>query len=1019
MSTASLASLDQFESSLQNIFFRDFGFSEATESDRHLPGSAISPHLFNDSLLDGLQCGVLVTDMRSPDSPIVFANEGFYQLTGYSEAEVIGRNCRFLQGIDTDRQQVKALRLAIEQQKPFDGVLINYRKDGKPFWNRLQLFPGFDANGVLSFYLGIQNDVSEEMKAKDENRRMEKLLQIAPCVMLRVEIDDGGGVNIRYVSESVRAVLGIDADAFSMLPDGLLACVAEGEKTWVKQRISVSAGRKSCVKLDFRAAALSGKEIQWLRLELVPDVTDGNWYGHLIDITSDYLHRQQLESAAQLFLQNEAGIMITDTVGNITDVNAAFTRITGYSQDEAKGQPASLLRSGLHSSSFYAQIWQSLRENRYWKGQIRNRRKSGEVYKQSVEINSITDGDGLPTHYVAHFTDISGGDLNAAQVNSILNFDQLTGLPNRVRFLELLRSACAQATQCDRRVAVCVVDIDGFLALNRVIGEEGCDALLCKIADALLDSSRFGDTVARSHGDEFLIMMTDFTRESEVYHRLMSTLQALRTPFMIGDKVIDVNASVGCAIFPDDNVDHDRLLRHAGEAMMDAKRKGGARALFFDPVIERERSSRERMNRAAMDGLLNGEFSFYYQPVVSLRTGEVHGFEALARWQHPERGLILPGEFLPCFADADALLKFGAWTLREAFEQVSQLRALGFPQYLAININVDPIFFTSASFLGLLDTLLLAYPNVLGSDFTLEILESSNFAGYEEIRKVALRCRELGIKVALDDFGTGFSSLSHLTKFPVDVLKIDQSFIRGLLDGAENMMITEGVLQLTRLFGLSSVAEGVENSLIGTALVHMGCEFAQGFGIARPMPLADLKSWLSGWMPPASWRLAAQSNVPQNEWMLVAGHLKIMRLDSRLARLRSSSDWRALQQTLTGTPMSEIYGELCYWLKHQGYRYYQHSDRYVKLLEAVRSYFDVLKDLVNQRIVSPDDPCELIVEAVQESFEQYIQAYIQFVSFTYGRCSHDREASPLIYSNRIVDGTARDQLLLDMFGILE
>jgi diguanylate cyclase (GGDEF)-like protein/PAS domain S-box-containing protein len=572
----------------------------------------------------------------------------------------------------------------------------------------------------------------------------------------------------------------------------------------------------------------------------------------VIDRSADF---KKLQLAASVFTHTHEGITITDATGNIIDVNDAFTDITGYSREEAIGQNPRMLNSGLHRPEFYAAMWNSINATGHWAGEIWNRKKNGEVYAELLTISAVFDDSGIVQHYVALFSDITATKNHQQQLERLANYDLLTDLPNRLLFSDRLNQSIIQSQRRGLSIAVAYLDLDGFKAINDFNGHEVGDKILVAVAQLIQNVLREGDTLARMGGDEFVMVLVDLKKPQDCGPLLERILSALTDdPIEVDEVAHRISASIGVALYPQDEVDADILLRHADQAMYQAKQAGKNRYHIFDieqdAAIQTQRENLENI-RVALD---QREFVLYYQPKVNMRSGDVIGAEALIRWQHPQRGLLFPITFLPIIENHRLGLDVGEWVLDTALQQMTEWHNLGLDIPVSVNISASQL--QSSRFMSRLADLLAAYPDLQPHSLELEVLETSALEDLEQVSEIMYACMEIGVDFALDDFGTGYSSLTYLKRLPVEVLKIDQSFIRDMLDDRNDLAIVEGVIGLARAFRRQAIAEGVETVAHGVQLLAMGCEQAQGYVIARPMPAAELHEWASDWRPNGEWASA-------------------------------------------------------------------------------------------------------------------------------------------------------------------
>jgi diguanylate cyclase (GGDEF)-like protein len=430
--------------------------------------------------------------------------------------------------------------------------------------------------------------------------------------------------------------------------------------------------------------------------------------------------------------------------------------------------------------------------------------------------------------------------------------DPLTHLPNRVLLADRMKQTLAQTQRSQRLLAIAYLDLDDFKPVNDSLGHETGDLLLTMVAQRLKEQTRAGDTVCRLGGDEFALLLTDLTTIEECTQTIERLLAAIAAPYRFDHQSTQISASVGLTIYPFDDADPDTLMRHADQAMYIAKQSGRNCFHLFDAALDRQVQERHS-NRARIEAALpRDEFVLYYQPKVDMRSGVVVGAEALVRWQHPDEGLLPPGKFLPEIEDTDFSIPFGEWVIATAIAQMATWHAAGLS--LKIGVNISPRHLQSPTFAERLAALLACHPEVPPTSLELEVVESAALEDVVRVAQVIDSCHALGVTFALDDFGTGYSSLSYFKRLHVDVLKIDQSFVRDLLTDEEDHAIVEGVISLTRTFKRQVVAEGVETAEIGAALLALGCSIAQGYGIARPMPANALPGWIATWRPDPLWR---------------------------------------------------------------------------------------------------------------------------------------------------------------------
>jgi len=586
--------------------------------------------------------------------------------------------------------------------------------------------------------------------------------------------------------------------------------------------------------------------------------------------------RHQREADARLatsvFRHAHEGVLITDAQGVIRDVNQAFSDITGYAREEVIGRNPRLLGSGRHPPAFYQAMWGTLLARGHWSGEVWNRHKNGELFAEQLTLSAVRDGRGRIRHLVGFMLDITRQKEHQSQLEHMAHYDRLTGLPNRLLLSDRMQQAMARSQRNGMRLAVAYLDLDGFKSINDSYGHDMGDKVLQKVSELMRQSLREGDTLARLGGDEFVAIFESLPHASDSRPCIERLLAAASQRIEFSPHRLKVSASVGVALYPQpDEVEADQLLRQADQAMYQAKLAGKNRSHFFDLEQDIGLRGRHAEVQRIRQALAQSELVLHYQPRVQMRSGAAIGAEALIRWQHPERGLLAPGVFLPLIENDPLICELGCWVIDAALKQIGLWQRAGL--HLPVGVNVAPYHLLHPDFVQQLRHLLAQHPQVDPTLLELEIVESSALVDLDQALAVIKDCHELGLRMALDDFGTGYSSLTYLKRLPVQTLKIDQSFVRDMLCDSDDLAILEGVIGLAKVFRRDLVAEGVETHEHGRLLLQLGCECAQGYGIARPMPASDILPWLQRWRPPAFWQCTATL---EPQWLpLVYGGVEV------------------------------------------------------------------------------------------------------------------------------------------------
>lgn len=659
----------------------------------------------------------------------------------------------------------------------------------------------------------------------------------------------------RYISPSCEAVSGYSPDDFLADPPLMTRIVHPDDRHLYAEHFHRVTVDGALERLDYRILTKNG-EYRWISHVCQP-VYDGAGQPLGVrasnrDITGRKQAEEKLHVAANVFTHAREGIMITAADGTIIDVNDTFSQITGFDREEVLGKTPRILNSGRQGEAFYTAMWRDLTENGYWHGEIWNRRKNGEVYAEMETISAVRDVKGKIRQYVALFSDVTALKAYEKQLEYLAHYDALTTLPNRVLLADRLRQEMAQAKRRGKCLAVAYLDLDDFKTVNDRHGHAAGDQVLMTLTARMQQALREGDTLARLGGDEFVAVMLDLADVTASVPVLTRLLAAAALPVQVDDRVVGISASLGVTFYPQtETVDADQLLRQADQAMYQAKLAGKNRFHVFDPEHDRSvRGLHERTDRVHR-ALAEGEFVLYYQPKVNMRTGTVVGVEALIRWQDPEKGLLLPGAFLPVIEDSPLAVEIGEWAIDTALTQMETWHAAGLD--IPVSVNVGARHLQQENFVDRLRALLAAHPDLMPGCLELEVLETSALRDLARISQVIEACREIGVNFALDDFGTGYSSLTYLKILPVTLIKIDRSFVRGMLEQPDDLAILEGVLGLATAFRLQVIAEGVETEGHGEVLLRLGCELGQGFHIACPMPAAEVLGWSAAWRPDQSW----------------------------------------------------------------------------------------------------------------------------------------------------------------------
>ncbi|WP_240141499.1 EAL domain-containing protein [Nitrosomonas sp. HPC101] len=556
---------------------------------------------------------------------------------------------------------------------------------------------------------------------------------------------------------------------------------------------------------------------------------------------------EALRLSATVFESIHEGVVITDMEPRIIAVNQAYTRITGYDEAYVLGRNPKIIKSGLHDKAFYQAMWSTLRTTGHWSGEVWNRRRNGEIYPQWLTISAVYDAsrrdEDNPCNYVGVFTDISQIKQSEAQLAQLAHYDPLTSLPNRLLVQSQLHHAVEQARRHDLLISVLYIDLDRFKNVNDSLGHPVGDELLIKLAERMKERVREEDTLARLGGDEFLLVLENVCDPGDPAFVAQSLISLLASPFVLpSGHEIFINASIGISLFPDDASSATELIQHADMAMYQAKKEGRNTYRYHTTALSIAANERLIMENRLRYALAAGELVLHYQPVVDARTGYVVGVEALVRWQSPGEAMVPPGKFISIAEETGLIVPLGEWVLRSACQQARAWMDAGLPPLvMAVNLSVRQ--FQSENLVGMVRRIL--EETQLPADYLeLELTESMFMEHAEQSIETLNKLKALGVYLAIDDFGTGYSSLIYLKRFPIDKLKIDQSFVRDLADDPSDREIAATIIAMARGLKLGVLAEGIESEQQLAFLRLHDCDYYQGHLFHRPVPAAELEAWL-------------------------------------------------------------------------------------------------------------------------------------------------------------------------------
>ena len=774
------------------------------------------------------------------DGQCVMANPSFAEMIGGTEEQMLSQDFRSLSswrisGLLGLAESVLTTGLEVEHEIQLTTTF------GRRLWLHCQL-SRFISEGEPHLLL-MFHDVSEERQIKEalleRERNFRTLAENVPDNIIRCDLEG----RVLFVNKTLENLLGLAAEEMlgktghENFPDGRFAAL-----DLAMQRVGATGESTDFEQIVPGPNGAPGYHL----IRIVPEPgptglpTSVLAVGH--DVTKQRTTEEQLRLAASVFQNSAEGVVVTDASSTIVSVNPAFTEITGYSEAEAVGQKPSLLRSDRHEPEFYRTMWEELAKVGRWKGEIWNRRKGGEAYLEWLTINRIDDDAGKPIRYVSVFHDITEIRRKDERIRHLAFHDALTGLPNRALMQDRLQHALARAQREGGRLSVTFMDLDRFKAINDGLGHDVGDLLLQEVASRIKGRLRAVDTVARMGGDEFVVLMEDLDKAGDCACLAQELIAEISRPMKLRGHDVQVGASMGMAFFPEDGADALELMKHADLAMYAAKSAGRNTYRFFQPEMMEQTSQRLTMEIDLRRAIASNELELHYQPKVDLATVKPLGVEALVRSRHPTRGLLPPSDFIPLAEESGLIVTLGNWVLDEVCRQSAEWQARGLEIKIAINVSAKQL--DDGDLVDRVSALTVRH-GILPTGLEIELTESAVMANPEGVIGLFGRLRDMGVTVAVDDFGTGYSSLAYLRRLPIDVLKVDSSFVMNADRDEEDAQIVKTIVALGQTLKLTVVAEGIETHRQAELLRAIGCDIAQGYLYSRPLRAQEVEEWLT------------------------------------------------------------------------------------------------------------------------------------------------------------------------------
>ena len=789
------------------------------------------------------------------DTKCHYFNQTWLDFTGRSLAEEQGNGwTRGVHSEDFDR----CVRTYLEHfavRTPFEMEYRLRRHDGEYRWIIDAGRPIYARNGEFAGYIGSCLDITDRRNTEAELRDREQHMRTLLSAM-------GEGVILRDATGRVQSYNAAAAELLGLSPqemadwqteDGRLRYFDENGDIFPPRHIpslrALASGKPKTGTLGIERPAGSRR---WLWINAMPvfDDESGELRGvvsTLADITLGREHEEQRRLALTVFRNSVEAIIVTDAEERILSVNQAFTEVTGYAAEDVIGKTPRLLGSGTHGREFYEAMWRDLRILGVWKGEIQDRRKDGSLYPASLSISTVRDSNGRITHYVAVFSDITERKASEARIAYLAQHDALTGLPNRALLQDRLDQALAHATRQGKRIALMFLDLDRFKTINDSLGHLTGDKLLQGVAGRLRQCVRETDTVSRQGGDEFIIVLTGVDSPDEAGRVAAKILDQLDAAFDVDGQQLRTSFSIGIALFPEDGHDPETLMKNADTAMYHAKESGRNTYRFFDERMNVNTLERLQLENGLRQAIGRQELRLAYQAQVDLASGRIIGLEALLRWASEPLGNVPPSRFIPLAEECGLIIPIGDWVLREACRQARQWQDAGLAP-VPVGVNLSALQFRRSDIVAGVAAA-LDESGLDGRWLELELTESLLMESGPDVILTLGRLKALGVRLSIDDFGTGYSSLAYLKRFPVDRLKIDQSFVRDLAQNPDDAVIIRTIIQLGHNLRLEVIAEGTETLEQMDFLRREGCTAAQGYLFSRPVPADAIPALLQRGLP--------------------------------------------------------------------------------------------------------------------------------------------------------------------------
>jgi len=779
---------------------------------------------------------------KTTDGVIESWNPAAEKMYGYSAAEALGKNISLIVPPEY-QEEIRAILQKIAQGERVDHYKTKrVGKDGRWIDVSLTVSPIKNVGGEIIGASSIVQDITERKKSEAALRASEESLREAQRIAQIGNWDWNIETNELFWSDEMCRIFGLNHQEFQVTYDAFLNSVHPDDREYVNRSIMESLTEQKTCNLEHRIVqpdrsirTVHEQGVVFLNKEGKPV----RMVGTVRDITELINSRQEMQKLAMAVEQSSDWILITDKEGRIEYVNDAVENITGYKKEELIGRTPRVFKSGKYDDAFYKELWDTILSGHPYRAIITNKRKDGRFFEVYHSITPLKDTKGNITHFVATSKDITQQKLLEEKLNYLAYYDVLTDLPNRLLFIDRLHQAISRAERNRRQIAVVCIDIDRFTLINDSYGYEIGDTVLKEVGKRFSEATRDSDTVARFGADEFGIILVDVAHSEDVVRVIDKLMHRVNQPMQVAGFDVIPTLSVGISLYPNDGKETITLLRNADIAMSKAKGTGMNNYQFFMSDMNVRASEFVLMERHLHNALKKDEFILHYQPYFHAQTGKIAGMEALLRWDSDDLGLVMPSRFIQVLEDTGMIIELGQWVLYSVCSQLNTWQRRGL-SVVPVAFNLSAVQFRQKD-LGSIMEETIRSAAINPRYLTLEITESTFMQDLAYTGLILEQLKKLGLRLAIDDFGTGYSSLSYLKKLPLDILKIDISFIRDITTSLDDEAIVSAIISLAHSLNLKTIAEGVETEAQLNILQRLRCDIIQGFYFCRPMPAQDVE----------------------------------------------------------------------------------------------------------------------------------------------------------------------------------